>query len=263
MPVEVIKGNSPVILALPYAGTDMNRIVVKRLADGERLFTAPDRSLDRLLGDVLEGSGLVRARFHRFLSDPEWPDSGVPVGPSKGMLGVVPLLDRDGAMIWTDPPTAREAASWRSTFHVPYHAALAAQIAAVRARFGHAVLITCRARPDYLAGVAGVTGSEPTDIRIANHMGGSSAIDLSSKLLSLFRTSDRLSSALNGRMGAGWSTRQYGKPALHVHALDLELNEGAYLGTGEQAGLIDSARAGHLSELLAEAFRFVARWQPR
>lgn len=260
MPVEIIKGDTPVILALPYTGTNMQRMVAARLCDEARLYTAPDRGLDRLLRPACPDTSVVRANFHRFLSDPECANPEKAGKPAKGLVGVVPLLDRDGAPVWQNPPSLREAAIWRSTFYVPYHAALRAQIARVRSRFGHVVLVTCRGRAEW---DMAQTDATPPDIRLSTNMGAACAIDLSTRLAALFGSHATVSFSQKGRMGTGWTTRTYGHPATGVHALELELNEANYLGTGELEGIFDGATAASLLELLEEAFLFVSQWRPK
>ncbi len=259
MPLEVVHGNSPIILSLPYTGTNMPRSIVQRLYEQERWLTAPDLYLDRVVGGLFEEVSLVRANFHRFLSDVEQQDDGNSTMTRKGMVGVVPLLDQEGESIWLHPPEGKEAVSWRSIYYAPYHAAIAAQIVRVRARVGHVVLVTCRARRE--------TSSDnqetpPVDIAIQTFMGASSAVDLPVKIQALLQSSDQFTCSLSGHLDVGSSTRRYGRPGGGVHALDLEISEASYLDTLQNAGQLDTAKAEPLRQILAEAFELMANWRP-
>ncbi|MEM9577731.1 MAG: N-formylglutamate amidohydrolase [Pseudomonadota bacterium] len=258
MPLQVVHGNSPVIICLPYTGTNMQRSIVQRLRDRDHWLTAPDRYLDKVIGGLSGEMNLVRANFHRFLSDVEQQVNGTEPMTRKGMIGVVPLLDQDGQNIWAYPPEAREAASWRSIYFAPYHAAVA-QIAQVRARFGHAVLVTCRARRDT---PFGDPGKKPDDIAIRTFIGASSAIDLPVKMQALLQSSDQFTNSLSGQLGVGSSTRRYGRPGHGVHALDLEISEATYLNTQHDALQLDAAKVDVLRETLAETFDLIANWRP-
>ncbi|MFK7943760.1 MAG: N-formylglutamate amidohydrolase [Paracoccaceae bacterium] len=114
MPLEVVQGKSALILAMPYTGTNMQPALVDRLIHKDRWLTAPDRSLDRLLGGLFEDVSLVRANFHRYLSDADVPSPKYARKPLQGMIGTVPVLDRSGLAIWTHPPSEQEAMGWHS-----------------------------------------------------------------------------------------------------------------------------------------------------
>lgn len=146
MPVNVTMGSSPLILAIPYASTQIAHPIMQRLNDIGRTLTDTHWHIDRLYRDLVEDVTIVQANFHRYLCDPDRN----PAEHASGLGGhnitpFVPILNQDGHAIWTYPPDKVEMASWRSAFYVPYHAALATQIARVRSRHGFAVLYDCRA----------------------------------------------------------------------------------------------------------------------
>lgn len=259
MPVEIITGNGPVILALPYTGTNIPRTTAMRLLTEDSLVTAPDRCLDRLLSGVHPDLTVVRARFHRFLSDVEQPPPQYNRAPVPGMMGVVPLRDPKGKSIWYEPPGAKEASRWHSTFFVPYHAALRGQIARVRSQFGHAVLVTCRAMP---GNEAQEEHTRPVALRMSNNLGTSCAIDLSSRLMALFLHNAEFTTLFSRRVETGWATRSYARPTAGIHAVVLEVSETAYLGQNEMAGVYDEQKSEPLRALLAEAFDILDRWRP-
>jgi formiminoglutamase len=259
MPLQQVQGNNPLILALPYSGSDMIRAIVQRLDDPEAWYTAPDRYLDRLVRDVIGDANLLRASFHRYLSDVDHPLPNNGLKPRQGMIGVVPLLNDDGAQIWQTPPTGKEATSWCAMYYAPYHAALATQIARVRARFGHVILVNCRACPERNAGRP---DAETADVTLSTYVGAACNIGLSSKLAAFFASVDGYSSVLNGRMSTGWTTRHYGRAASGIHAFDLELNESCYLNPDPGNSSYDPVHAAPLQNLLAEALEFLAEWRP-
>ena len=259
MPLENVEGHSPVILTLPYTGTNMPRAIAQRLQDDAQVITAPDRYLDRLMGGLHSDLNVLRANFHRFLSDVDCLNPKRDARPSNGMIGVVPLLDQSGAPIWHHPPTGADAAGWRAMCYAPYHAALGAQIARIRARYGYAVVVNCRARP---AHIAREFNAQPVDVSLATYMGASCAVGLGTTLISLLNSGQSISAKLNGRANTGWTTRHYGKPTTGVHALDLEINEDCYLTGGTDAGEYDHERAEQVRVLLREMLAYTITWRP-
>ncbi|MGD9294518.1 MAG: N-formylglutamate amidohydrolase [Roseobacter sp.] len=259
MPLDLIQRYGPLIVILPHTGTNMPRVIADRLKDPAQSITAPDRFLDRLLHGLMEDATVLRANFHRYLSD---VDSGLAAGearPRNGMIGVVPLLDVRGESIWEKPPGPREAQTWRSTYYVPFHAALAAQIARVRARNGYAMVVTCRARPD-----EALTYSPPddVDIWISTFMGASCAVELSTQLVRLINSSNTHTAMVQGRSTAGWITQHYGRPSAGTHALDLDLSEACYLTFDDGAALYNTERAESFRGVLSEVMEYIGKWRP-
>jgi len=137
-PVEVVPGDSPVVLGLPHTGTDVPPAVWDRLNDMGRALADTDWHVERLYDGLLPGATTVRATFHRYVIDANRDPSGVSLYPGENTTGLVPLTDFDGCAIWHQPPTPPEIEARRAAFHAPYHAALAAELA--RVALGDALL---------------------------------------------------------------------------------------------------------------------------
>ncbi|WP_227270528.1 N-formylglutamate amidohydrolase [Roseobacter weihaiensis] len=259
MPVDVILGDSPLVLSLPYKGTNMQNVLVQRLIDRHHFINVPDRYLDRLLEGLTDEATVVQANFHRYVSDVEHPSQGPAEKAENGMIGVVPLLDLEGAAIWDRPPTRAEAARWRSIYYAPYHAALATQIARARALYGHAVLVTCHALPSDMVrrNTAGLQ-----DINLATFLGASCSLDLSTKLVALCQTHQAFGTKVDSGIKTGWATRRYGRPRAKVHALDLRLNEACYLSADGEADHYDETQAEPFREMLRDVMGLLASWRP-
>lgn len=260
MPVASVDGKSPIILTLPYAGTTMHHSIVQRLNDPSQLVTAPDRYLDRMTVDLHEDLSVLSTNFHRFLSDVDYGPPSGPIKPIKGMMGVIPLLDQMGQAVWDHPPSVTEATTWRAMWYAPYHAALGAKIARNRAHHGYSVIVNCRARPATLAEHA---GNDPSDLNISTYMGASCTIKLTTSIVTLLKSSGMFSVSLNGRAGAGYTTRRYGRPAHDVHVFDLEINEACYLDIAEDEAFFNAEKAKALHSVLVDLFDYIARWRPR
>ena len=259
MPVELIRGNGPLVVAMPYAGTNMPRVITKRLADPDQIFAAPDRFLPRLLRDEGHGASVLQANFHRFLSDADHVDLPGSPKPRRGMIGPVPVLDKDGANLWDRPPGPQEAASWRAMYFAPYQAALTAQLARKRALHGHAILLNLRVRHD-------LGRSEPDQpkqfIGFADGGGHTSAIKLSLSIINLLKSDAAFAPKLNGDVAVSGTTRRHGRPKACVHAFDLVLSEASYLKQSEKDVLFDAKKASAVQGLLSDVIRTASQWEP-
>jgi formiminoglutamase len=144
-PVEVIRGEGPVILGQPHAGTFVPDDILRRLNAAGRALTDTDWHIGTLYDGLLPGATVVRATFHRYVIDANRPPGGESLYPGRNTTGLCPVTDFDGREIYHmgEAPEADEVAERLARFHAPYHAALAAEVARVRARHGFAILYDC------------------------------------------------------------------------------------------------------------------------
>jgi len=239
-PVEVIEGGGPLILGLPHTGTFLPPEIVERLNARGRILADTDWHIDRLYKDLLPDVTIVRATFHRYVIDANRPPDGESLYPGQNTTGLVPLTDFDGVPIWEMPPDAAEVEDRRRRFHQPYHAALAEQVARVRAAQGVAVLYDChsiRSRIPFL-----FDGVLP-DFNIGTASGASCDPRVERLVAEICFKAKGYSAILNGRFKGGWTTRRYGQPGNGVHALQMELAQATHLATEEPPFAYDPAKA--------------------
>ncbi|WP_413850836.1 N-formylglutamate deformylase [Albidovulum sp.] len=251
-PVEVIRGDGPVVLAMPHTGTHVPAEIFARLTPRGQGLADTDWHIDRLYDGLLPGATVVRATFHRYVIDANRPPSGESLYPGQNTTGLVPLTDFDGEPLWTDPPTDAEIAARRRDFHAPYHAALSAELGRVRARHGVAILYDChsiRSRIPFL-----FDGLLP-DFNIGTNGGTTCAPEIEAAVTRLCAGAEGYSSVLNGRFRGGWTTRHYGRPSEGLHAVQMELAQSTHLATEAPPFAYDPAKAGrlrrHLGAILA------------
>ncbi len=224
-PVQVIEGDSPVILGLPHTGTDVPPAIWARLNPLGQALADTDWFIHRLYDGLLPGATSVRATFHRYVIDANRPPDGASLYPGQNTTGTVPLTDFDGRDIWAQPPGADEIAERVAQFHTPYHAALAGQIARVQARHGFAVLYDCHSIRSHIPFL--FDGELPV-FNIGTLNGATCAAWVQDAAERHCRASGQ-STVLNGRFKGGWTTRHYGRPGDGIHAIQMELAQRAYL----------------------------------
>ena len=130
-PVEVIRGEGPILLAQPHGGTFVPADIEARLNDTGRALADTDWHIDRVYDGLLPGASVVRATFHRYVIDANRDPSGASLYPGQNTTGLCPVTDFDGQGIYLpgQAPGADEIADRLARFHAPYHAALAAETA--------------------------------------------------------------------------------------------------------------------------------------
>ncbi len=250
-PVEIRRGSSPVILGLPHTGTHVPDDVLSRLnAEGKKLRDT-DWHIHRLYDGLLAGATTVRATFHRYVIDANRDPTGASLYPGQNTTGLIPFTDFDENPIWLpgQEPDETETARRLAAYHAPYHAALAAEVARVKALHGVAILYDCHSirsvcpflfpgtLPDFNIGTNGGTTCDPR-IEAAVEKICAGAISYTH--------------VMNGRFKGGWTTRHYGRPVDGVHAIQMELTQKTHLASEALPFAYDEARASRLRVYLHE-----------
>lgn len=254
MPVKSTRGQSPLIIALPYIGTHIPAVVSNRLTETGLKLDGTDYYLDRFLPGLSPDISTVGANFHRFVSDANHDQTAVVSNPN--FMGVVPLKDPSGKNIWITPPTASEASLWRSMFYTPFHAALRAQLARIRAQHGFAVLLTLKTQHNRGG------NSQPSTIEMATRLAQSDTVDLAVQSLKLFKAESVFQSELSGDMQNAGITKEYGKSGRSVHAIQLSIPQEYYLSAGEEPEQFEAHKAEVLAARLDAVTKLLINFKP-
>lgn len=174
---------------------------------------------------LLPGATTVRATFHRYVIDANRGADDASLYPGQNTTGLVPLTDFDGEAIWLKEPDAADIAHRKAQFHAPYHAALAAEVARVRARHGVAILYDCHSIRSHIPFL--FPGTLP-DFNVGTNLGTTCDPRIEAAVYDLCVASGR-THVLNGRFKGGWTTRHYGRPDDGIHAIQMELAQRGYM----------------------------------
>ena len=202
--------------------------------DSVTLRKSEDAFVDELFDFVPElGAPLIAARFPRAFVDanrapgeidPLMFDGAVnAVGPRTPRvaagLGVIPRIVRDGLEIYGARLPAGEAAFRIARFYRPYHDQLSRLVAEARAEFGVAIVIDCHSMPPPARG---------SDVVIGDCYGEAASSDL---IVHVQKSLGELGFSVvrNAPYAGGYTTALYGKPADHVHAIQIEISRALYL----------------------------------
>lgn len=225
-PVEVRRGDGPIVLGLPHTGTYVPPEIRTRLNARGRALADTDWNIHKLYDGVLEGATTVRATFHRYVIDANRDPSGQSLYPGQNTTGLVPLTDFDGAPIWEVPPSGGEVEHRRETWHAPYHAALREELDRVRRQHGVAVLYDCHSIRSHIPFL--FEGRLP-DFNIGTNGGTSCAPGITAAVEAVCHAARGYTSVTDGRFKGGWTTRHYGQPETGLHAIQMELAQSTYM----------------------------------
>ena len=225
-PVEVIRGDGPVVLGMPHTGVFVPPEIRAKLNDRGRGLADTDWNIHKLYNGLLPGATVVRATFHRYVIDANRDPSGQSLYPGQNTTGLVPLTDFEGEPIWDVPPSGGEVEHRREVYHARYHTALEAELRRVRDTYGAAILYDChsiRSELPYL-----FEGRLPT-FNIGTNDGATCAPAVAEAVEAMCRAAQGYDTVLNGRFKGGWTTRHYGRPEAGLHAIQMELAQRCYM----------------------------------
>jgi N-formylglutamate deformylase len=241
-PVEVVRGDGPLILGFPHTGTYLPDTIRAKLNARGRILADTDWHIERLYDGLVADATTVRATFHRYVIDANRGPDDASLYPGQNTTGLAPVTDFDGEPIWTEAPTPAEIAERRANFHAPYHAALAAEIERVKAKHGVAILYDCHSIRSVIPFL--FEGVLP-DLNIGTNNGATCDPRIEAATFDICSASSR-THVLNGRFKGGWTTRRYGRPQDGVHAIQMELAQSTHLASEAPPFAYDEAKAAEL-----------------
>jgi N-formylglutamate deformylase len=249
--VTVQRGTSPLILGQPHGGTFVPDSVKSKLnANGLKLADT-DWHITKLYAGLVPAATTVAATFHRYVIDANRDPSGHSLYPGQNTTALCPTTDFDGSAIYEagQEPTAAEIQSRLTQFHAPYHSALSAEVARVRALHGFAIVFDCHSIRSHIPFL--FEGTLPA-LNIGTDGGKTCAASIQNSLAEACQNAG-LGHVVNGRFRGGWTTRHYGKPETGIHAFQLEISQSAYLTQEALPWLYDEGKATSLRRTLKTA----------
>lgn len=246
--VSVTRGSSPFILSMPHPGTGLPPEVAAALNERGRLVEDTDWHMRELYGFAAQFEPtIVEAQLSRFVIDLNRDPSGVSLYPGQATTELVPTTTFDGAPIWQEALDAAEIERRKAAYFQPYHAALAGEIARVKAQHGYCVLWDCHSIKSVIPRL--FPGTLPT-LNLGTNSGASCAPSVEAAAITAM-AGQPLTQVANGRFKGGWITRHYGRPSEHVHALQMEIALSAYLADEAAPWAFDAPKARPLQDALA------------
>ncbi|HEY5072179.1 MAG TPA: N-formylglutamate deformylase [Caulobacteraceae bacterium] len=254
--LELRQGDAPLIVSLPHTGADIPREIEARLVSPWLARKDADWWVDRLY-DFAAGLGAttLRTAISRTVIDVNRDPSGASLYPGQATTGLCPTTTFEGEPLYRSgrEPQDPEVIERRTSFFEPYHAALAAQIARLRACHERVVVYDAHSIRSLVPRL--FAGTLP-HFNIGTNDGRSCDPRLSTAVEAVCGAT-AFSTVINGRFKGGWITRSYGRPSRGVHGLQMELACRAYMeeppapGPGNWPAPFSPSTAAPLREALS------------
>jgi N-formylglutamate deformylase len=221
-------GTTPLLVSMPHVGTFLPEAIAARLTPIARTVPDTDWHLDRLY-DFLDdmGASVLVATHSRYVVDLNRPEDDASLYPGQDTTGLIPVDTFAREPLYAGaPPDAAERADRVARYWRPYHDALQATLAELRAR--HGVVLLWDAHSIRSEVPRFFSGKLP-DLNLGTAGGASCNARIEHAIAKIAAAAAGYTHVMNGRFRGGYITRRYGRPLDGVHAVQLELSEATYM----------------------------------
>ena len=237
----------PVVIAVPHAGRAYAAGLLERMRNPA--FAAPkleDRYVDLLASAVARETGAALLVAHapramidlnRDTDDVDWDMLGVPApdasampinrltGRARNGLGLIPRRLPGLGELWKRRLDPAELEARIAAVHAPYHEALGQTLAALRNRWGAALLVDLHSMPP----LSSRGGLDPApEFVVGDRYGASCHSNLVAAAFSYFAERNRLA-AHNRPYAGGYVLERHAARQQGIHCLQLEIDRQSYL----------------------------------
>lgn len=256
------RGATPLVLSLPHVGTTVPDELKSHYAERALQLEDTDWHLERLYDFAKAlGASVIVPCNSRYVIDLNRPPDDAPMYPGASNTELCPTRFFNGDSLYVDgaAPDASEVNRRRATYWQPYHHALRAELDRVRAQFGYALLWdghSIRSEIPWL-----FDGKLP-DLNLGTASGTSCATSLRAQLVAELQRNPQFTHAADGRFKGGYITRNYGRPADNIHAVQMEMCQSLYMQELLPFDYLHD-RAAQVQPLLQRLLEIMLAWKPR
>jgi formiminoglutamase len=259
--LSVTRGSAPLLVSLPHTGTEIPPAIAERLASLPLARNDTDWWIDQLYDFAgAMGATVVHTAISRSVIDVNRDPSGQSLYPGQATTGLCPTTSFDGTPLYRPgaEPDEADISARRRDYFDPYHAALSAEIARLRADHARIVVYDCHSIRSVVPRL--FEGELPV-FNIGTNDGLTCAAELQA-LVERHCDTSSFSRVSNGRFKGGWITRNSGDPTNGIHAVQMEIACRGYMD--ERANLepaaYSSERAAPMRSVLTRLFANMIEW---
>ncbi|MGF6771052.1 N-formylglutamate deformylase [Paraburkholderia sp. GAS199] len=223
------QGSLPLLISIPHVGTQIPADIAATMTPVAQRTDDCDWHLDRLYAFAARMGASILTPFNaRYVIDLNRPPDGANLYPGQDTTGLLPVDTFEKEPLYLDGrlPDEAEVARRRDAYWRPYHDALTAELAELKARHGKVLLWEAHSIRSHVPRF--FEGRLP-DFNFGTSNGASAVAGLGEELAAIVERHGDYSAVANGRFKGGYITRQYGVPAEGVHAVQLELSQITYM----------------------------------
>ena len=223
------RGSLPLLISIPHVGTEIPADIAGTMTPVAFRTDDCDWHLDRLYAFAKRmGASILMPTYARYVIDLNRPPDGANLYPGQDTTGLLPVdtFDKEPLYLEGHLPDEAEVARRRDAYWVPYHDALAGELAALKARHGKVLLWEAHSIRSHVPRF--FDGRLP-DFNFGTSNGASAVAGLGEELAAVVERHGGYSAVANGRFKGGYITRHYGQPSQGVHAVQLELSQITYM----------------------------------
>ena len=254
------RGNSGLIVSMPHVGIEIPRSLAARMTPAALQLADTDWHLPLVYDlDGLDATILV-ATHSRLVIDLNRPPDDENLYPGRDTTGLIPLDTFHNEPVYQgQAPDPAETVTRRESYWLPYHQALAAELARLRQSHPRVVLWDAHSiaseLPRFFSG-------RLSDLNFGTAEGRSCASELTDAVLVPVQQQPhrrQYSWILNGRFKGGYITRSFGNPAAGVHAIQLEMSQITYMDERAPFSLLPD-RCEQMVPLLRQCLAAAGDW---
>ena len=257
---QLSRGTTPLLISCPHVGTVIPDALSRRMSEAALALPDTDWHVDQLYDFAgALGAGMQVATRSRYVVDLNRDPAGQALYPGSDNSELVPLTTFANRQIYRpgDAPTASEITERVARYWQPYHRSLSEELDRLKQRFGFAVLWDAHSMASR---VPRFFGGRLPDLNLGCACGTSAAPELIRRVMAVLeRANPFFSAVLDGRFTGGYITRHFGRPDRHIHALQLEMAEIAYMEETPPYAYVPE-RAAPLKRVLERALRAILGW---
>ena len=222
-------GTAPLLISMPHVGTDIPDDIAATMAPCAVLRADTDWHLEQLYAFAAElGASTLAARWSRYVIDVNRPPDDFNLYPGLDTTGLCPVdtFAREPLYQPGRAPLEAEVQRRLHAYWQPYHQQLQAERDRLLALHGQVLLWDAHS---IASRVPRFFDGQLPDLNIGTATGTSCAPEIEQAVVAAARRGQRFTVAVNGRFKGGYITRQYGRPQVHVHAIQLEMCQYLYM----------------------------------
>ncbi len=220
--LQIHRGDVPLIVSFPHTGTELPDALATQFVSPWLARRDADWWVHELYAFAQQmGATTVRTAVSRSVIDVNRDPSGTSLYPGQNTTGLCPLTSFDNQPLYRDGhgPDEAEIARRRDTWFVPYHDALAAEIARLRAQHGTVVVYDAHSIRSHIPHL--FDGQLPQFNLGTN--GDTTCDNALTDVVDNLCAMSGMSHVRNGRFKGGYITRHYSDIPGGVHTLQMEL----------------------------------------